>query len=123
MRPSADAAERKGHHDRMRQGDAGGHFILAADVVPLEAEAVVDAGVDALQGGALGAGPPPGRGAAERRREDERVHLLERDAQGPPEAFRRHARPLTAQRTSSALQAVGRRRTPVLQASRSASRP
>ena len=99
MRPSADAAERKRFHDRQRQGDPGGHLVLATAVVPLEAEAVVDAGVDAPQSGALGVGPPPSRGAVGRRREDARVHLPGRDAQRP----------------SGALQAIGRRQAPVLQ--------
>ena len=41
-----------GHHHRQRQSDAGLHFGLTPDEVALEAEAVVDAVVDPLQGAA-----------------------------------------------------------------------
>ena len=57
-----DAAEGQRHHDARRQAHAGRHFGLAADGVDLEAVAVVEAGVDALQGAAPGAAPPPASG-------------------------------------------------------------
>jgi hypothetical protein len=43
-----DVPQRHGHHDRQRQADAGLHFRQAADEMPLEAEAVVDAVIDSF---------------------------------------------------------------------------
>ncbi|WP_295394448.1 hypothetical protein, partial [uncultured Thiodictyon sp.] len=47
-----DVSQRHGHHDRQGQADPGLHLRQAADEMPLEAEAVIDAVIDSLQGAA-----------------------------------------------------------------------
>jgi hypothetical protein len=44
-----DVSQGHGHHHRQGQANTGLHFRPAADEMPLEAEAVVDAVVDALE--------------------------------------------------------------------------
>ncbi len=73
--PFFDAGVSQGHHDGEGEGDPGLHPAQAADVVVFEAEVLVEAGVDSLQGRASAVTALPGQRAARRRGEDAAVGL------------------------------------------------
>lgn len=64
-----------GHHDGKSEGDPGLHPAQAMDVVEFEAEVLVEAGVDSLQGRASAVAALPGQRTARRWREDAAVGL------------------------------------------------
>ena len=103
------------HHHRQRQPDTGLHLGKAADVVGLEAEALVDAAVDPLHRRTPPVAAPQRRAAPRRGGEDAPVVTVEIDAHDAAVLSGLHPARAVARVAARALEAEGRRRAAVLE--------
>ena len=110
-----DVSQGHGHHDGKGQADPGLHLCQAADEMPLEAEAVVDAVIDPFQGAAPIVAAVPTGAAMWGRHEDASIMLVEADPHDASIVPRRDPAGLVAAFTTLALQSIGGGRAAVFE--------